>query len=386
VATVQLCPLQALSLPGRRSAPDARNVFHAQRDGCSTVDWQERVAAALPRAAPVTYINVGANKGYRIPEFLGLWSQQPVLDHARGWDAHLREYAKRKRLGFLKLYSCGNCRDCEAKPPQPHNRSGAEMHLLELAPANRALLAHMIALAKLNNRVHLHQLAASNVTQKLPVLTKLLTGDERGTPLYGKKAEQYAKAGASTYVQAVALDDFVREQRLSSIYHVAIDTEGWDALVIEGMRETLAAKRVALLEFEVNNHGLWRRGQKEARTVSGTLHLLAAAGYSCFWLLTGSLLPASGSCWLDDYGGRPEWSNLVCAHEPEVLSVLDTIAYEGYQMRRAEGGQLDMARVRAKRRDPRALKSQKARPARTSACPRGCCASRCSAASACTCR
>ena len=57
-------------------------------------------------------------------------------------------------------------------------------------------------------------------------------------------------------MQAVALDDFVREQRLSSIYHVAIDTEGWDALVIEGMRETLAAKRVALLEFEVNNHGL----------------------------------------------------------------------------------------------------------------------------------
>ena len=91
--------------------------------------------------------------------------------------------------------------------------------------------------------MHLHQLVASNVTQKLPVLTKLMTGDERGTPLYGKKAEQYAKAGASTYVQAVALDDFVREQRLSSIYHVAVDTEGWDALVIEGMRETLAARR-----------------------------------------------------------------------------------------------------------------------------------------------
>ena len=41
---------------------------------------------------------------------------------------------------------------------------------------------------------------------------------------------------------AVALDDFFARQRLRSIYHVAIDTEGWDALVIEGMRTALKEK------------------------------------------------------------------------------------------------------------------------------------------------
>ena len=96
---------------------------------------------------------------------------------------------------------------------------------------------------------------------------------------------------------------------------------------------------MSLVEFEVNNAGMWcHRCQKpearnEVRTVNGTLSLLHAAGYACFWVLTKSIIPASGACWLRDFGGAPKWSNMLCAHEPPVVAVLDSIAREGYEQR-----------------------------------------------------
>ena len=240
-------PLSALvggvsRVANMRCIPDASTVFHAQRGGCSTVDWQEAVADALPRNPPVNYVNVGANKGYRVPEFLALWSQERVVDYAQGWRQELLRYAQLHKKGHLKFASCGNCNDCKASPPASHNRSGARMHLLELAPANRALLAHMLSVQKLTDRVSLHPFGASNVTSQLTVFKGLMAGDERGHALTGAKAAKYKTYGAAEQVDAVALDDFFARQRLRSIYHVAIDTEGWDALVIEGMRTALMEK------------------------------------------------------------------------------------------------------------------------------------------------
>ena len=315
--------------------PDALAVFKSQRGGCSQVDWEERVAAALPRQSPVTYVNVGANKGYKVPAFLALWSQQHVPGYVGGWQHHLIKYATEHKSGFLKRFSCGNCNDCKAKPPAAHNRDGGRMHLFELASANRELLRYVIEAERLGDRVQLHNLAASNTTHQLSVFKDLMAGDERGQALTGAKAARFKKADASTMVPAVALDDFFRAQRLSHIYHVAVDTEGWDALVVEGMRGALSRREISLLEFEVNNRGMWNRytAGREVRTVEGTLSMLHAAGYRCFWVLTKSLLPASGQCWLDAYAGRPEWSNMLCAHEPPVLEVLDGIAREGYAAR-----------------------------------------------------
>ena len=134
---------------------------------------------------------------------------------------------------------------------------------------------------------------------------------------------------------AVALDDFFRHEGLEHVYHVAIDTEGWDALVVEGMRDSLRQRRVSLVEFEVNNRGMWNRlfSGREARTVNGTLNMLHDAGYACYWVLTRALVPASGACWIDAFGGRPAWSNVLCAHEPPVVAALTRMAREGYAAR-----------------------------------------------------
>ena len=102
----------------RRCIPDAQSVFALQRGGCSTVDWAERIADAVPhRQEPVVYVNVGANKGYRVPEFLALWSQRPVPGHMKAWQEHLLRYAGEHNFKFLKVYSCGNCADCKGRLP-----------------------------------------------------------------------------------------------------------------------------------------------------------------------------------------------------------------------------------------------------------------------------
>lgn len=75
--------------------------------------------------------------------------------------------------------------------------------------------------------------------------------------------------------------------------------------------------------------------KRDARTVNSTFNLFHSAGYACFWVLARSLVPASGACWIDAYKSKPEWSNVVCAHEPPVVDALRGIVREGYARRRA---------------------------------------------------
>ena len=118
----------------------------------------------------------------------------------------------------------------------------------------------------------------NQLTYDLLAFKGLTAGDERGSALIGKKARRFLNASATDTVPAIALDDFFARERLEQVYHVAIDTEGWDALVVEGMRESIKRRRVSLVEFEVNNRGMWNRmfSGREARTINGTLNLYLA--------------------------------------------------------------------------------------------------------------
>ncbi len=323
-----------------RCVPDAADLFWKQQYGCSSVDWSERVAGVLPRRAPVTMVNVGANKGYKVPEFLGLWSQRRVVDHALGWRKHLLTYAHLVKSTSLKRFSCGNCKDCRAAPPAPHNRSGARVHLLEIAPANQALLRYVLHAERLEDLVTLHTLGASNVTQRVPIVRTVFAGEERQGVLTGPKARRFARANATLHVEAVALDDLFARLQLGPIYQVSIDTEGFDALVLEGMRGAIGRRQVSLIEFEVNQMGYWMPGATERRPVRAIFAMLASAGYECYWAIGAALLPASGPCFDArlDTAPRLKWSNVVCAHEPAVVSTLSAMAHEAYRKRAAGGG------------------------------------------------
>ena len=318
--------------------PDALAVLkqHGANNGCSKSPWAERVAGVLHRESPITLVNVGANKGYKVPEFLALWSKPAhrVEGYNRGWQRHLLAYAKQIHSGHLKSFSCGNCGDCNAEAPPAHNRSAAvRIHLLEIAPANQMLLRHVIQATSLDDVVSLHPFGGSNVRARVPIIKSVLPGDERQGVLVGKKAARFNSANASVLVDVVALDDFFAAHGLTKIYHVSIDTEGFDSLVIEGMRGAISRRQVSIVEFEVNTLGFWSRGR-----LNQAFAVFDAARYSCFWVLPSGLLPASGACLTPQAErGRLKWSNVVCAHEPEVVTELSALAHESY-VARATGG------------------------------------------------
>lgn len=105
-----------------------------------------------------------------------------------------------------------------------------------------------------------------------------------------------------------------------------VDAEGMDAAVVEGSRLSIAAGRVAVLEFEYHSVGAWR-----ARSLGGLVELLDALGMTCFMptraapglrLLTG--------CWGPAEGGYEfhTWSTVLCAsrRRPHLLRALFAIS------------------------------------------------------------
>ena len=118
------------------------------------------------------------------------------------------------------------------------------------------------------------------------------------------------------------MDDFLAARRISRVALVSIDTEGWDAYVMRGMQRALAAKTIDAFEFEYTR--AWKPHFGE-RALAEHLAWLDGLGYTCFWQGNrGALAQANGGCWRDSEHPRlsHRWSNLVCAHRPELLAVL----------------------------------------------------------------
>ena len=91
-------------------------------------------------------------------------------------------------------------------------------------------------------------------------------------------------------MKAWALDDFAAKYDW-----LAVDTEGSDALVLEGAGRLLLERRVALLEFEFNRMGFWAVDSEAPRTLTRTLQVLESVGYSCFWQGAVGLAPRATS-------------------------------------------------------------------------------------------
>ena len=94
----------------------------------------------------------------------------------------------------------------------------------------------------------------------------------------------------------------------------------------------LQHKRIAVLEFEYHRVGAWAKTAAEPRTLKSTLERLHWFGYKYYFQTFSSLFPASGPCWRDAFSFR-DWSNLVCAHEPEAVALLDRAAMHGWRQR-----------------------------------------------------
>ena len=301
---------------------------------CSSSTWLTR-AAEIPAIAarfPPVMINVGANKGYNAAEWLGLHNMLVGVT-ARRWHRALQQYARNgtgRPHKFLLGQSCGACGGCRQPDPPMHKRQDGRVHMLELTSQNRELLRALVSAFHLPERIaKVHDLAASNQTQ-------FVTEPDAFAGFEGASIVRVVKGTARTArrIEAVALDDFFARERLERVYAVEIDTEGVDALVLEGMRAALEAQRVGFVEFEYSHKGYWKEQRREARSLESVVGWLRErAGYTCFMEAGQWLAPISGPCWLATFRSHTKWSNVLCAAEPHALGLLHNLSWEGYHTR-----------------------------------------------------
>lgn len=319
--------------------PDASQLA-ASWFGCGHVDYMERAANAFATSSSsagreVVMINVGANKGYSAIPFLIQWSSalQARLT-MRNWKHGLLAFAggasgDNRTHRFLQTYAAGACAEANRRVEKHQREIPAKVHMLELLESNRRLLRWLVNNFNLTSSALVHNLAASNETMYQPAVQGFVGMEFLGLP--NRRAK---KPKRGPMLETVTLDEFMARQHLEIAYAVEIDTEGYDALVLEGMRGVLRAHRVTWLEFEYSGKGYWGKSHPEARSLNATQRWLWDLGYSCFLETAKYLAPISGPCWLDRFEKR-RWSNVVCSHQPHV-QMLYAMADEGYAQRQRQ--------------------------------------------------
>jgi FkbM family methyltransferase len=83
-------------------------------------------------------------------------------------------------------------------------------------------------------------------------------GEERVQALPNAGPQRFTRFTRYNYTQRVpqlTVDALLREEAVHDVDLLTIDTEGHDALVLEGATETLAAQRVQVIEFEYSSGG-----------------------------------------------------------------------------------------------------------------------------------
>jgi FkbM family methyltransferase len=114
------------------------------------------------------------------------------------------------------------------------------------------------------------------------------------------------------HVQATTVDKLVAEKlRGVPPLILAIDTEGFDGLVLNGARHTLSRfDGPGLIQFEYHNIGPWKHMHLQKTVAS-----LDELGYECYWL-QGPLIPLTCFDWAQ-FANRHGWSNVVCARRAD---------------------------------------------------------------------
>lgn len=326
--------------------PPGRNVTH---DGCPLVPWEPAVVDALYPGctwpdAP-TMVNVGANKGYGVAEFLQLWQGARPQPSSEQWGAAVGKYATLKKTQYLHWIRCGACSDCRAPPPWaaapwiadgqrgcPKAAPWPDVHALELTSENRELLRYVVRETGVDSFVTVWDLAGGNesVDVRMPRRRKFIGNELVHLPTGPARAGAEAAPEPEPepeWVEVTTVDAFLRRAHVDAVHHLKIDTEGHDALVLEGAREALRARRIEVVSFEYSGHGYWnpRLVGAEHRTLEATQRWLLELGYRCFLVSKRTLHPLSGACWRPAFEAR-RWSNVACSARPPAIAALEALA------------------------------------------------------------
>ena len=327
--------------------------------GCTKNDafWSRVRPPAGDESA--TLLNIGANKGYEIAAFVERWAPERKLSHGL-WYNEIMRHGKDIGSKHLKWSAAGGCHDKDhrmapdelPRPPLNGAKAKVNIHAFELNGRTARLIEALARVTGVSDIVRVHQQPVSDhdgavCTQQGPA------GYERGGIQHVGSAR--ARKCAS-WQNATTVDAFVAAAHLGGLFHVEVDTEGHDAAVLAGMRRTLTARQVRLLEFEYS--GQWPTEsaacvadpagcKTNRRTLGRTLRWMwEQAGYRCFFYAArhaaaakaggrhaaADLVPISPPCWQPSLEVRA-WSNVLCAWRDDDLAVLHNLSASAYAER-----------------------------------------------------
>jgi FkbM family methyltransferase len=267
----------------------------AKQSNCPAGAWRDRVLPLLGRSRMHAMI-IGANKGYNANEFLTAFQEGWNVSNQL-WASALQQQVRVDRK--IGRYLCGICLACRATPMRNVvGTARVSIVAVELTRSNVRLLETLFARFHVPGQV-LHA-AAGSTAWGTAYASSVQPGEETARltdPISGEPTPE------------VTVDQLMERFGVATLDSLQIDTEGNDAAVLQGARQTLSQLRARVVEFEYHGIGAWRTIPLNA-TVQ---QLLEDFGYRCFWQgNSGALAPFIRGC---DYEFR-KWSNLVCPAAP----------------------------------------------------------------------
>lgn len=260
---------------------------------CSSGHWIDKLHAILPDG-PKTFMDVGCNKGYTSAHFFALWAPQVGFKPT--------EIPKR-RPGHL----CGTCSDCNEEPKSKIAESQGPITVYCVEPSMRNF-ANLILVrdaffsqqTKADVQWYIMNAAISNDTK----LVKFPRGcQDELCSLDGQS--DGAKLSSFDWVPMQTVDHFLKTYEVPKVDVLKIDTEGYDATVLEGAMESIVKGKVDILSFEYHEVGVWREYK-----LKDYVEKLDGLGYVCYYDGKPTLSRMTG-CWHGAYEAYA-WSNVVC--------------------------------------------------------------------------
>lgn len=203
---------------------NVKRVFGSVKAGssCPTQEYVDIIRRATPDAAskPLTFINVGANKGYELADWMSAWEPDLGITMTRLRAVLLERAAEGLGQGMVQhkkdVTMCGPCEECAEVPPTVGPALSSRpahthiVHLLEPSSSNMFLLKAVQKHVANVLPIHLHQVAASNTSGTIKFLDCGL-----GCEFGHKRHNDDSNRNDFTTVQSTTLADFVTEHNIA---------------------------------------------------------------------------------------------------------------------------------------------------------------------------
>ena len=150
--------------------------------------------------------------------------------------------------------ACGACRACQDAPAPKLPDVAArprhlEVHAFEMLTTNTAWLRWAFELFRVNGNIT--QAVVSNITRRnaffVPRPSRARLGMENGLAFASSTAIRARHQSRFEHMNTISLDDYISRNRIGHVHLISIDTEGFDALVLEGLDATLSKGAVDLV-------------------------------------------------------------------------------------------------------------------------------------------